>query len=718
MNLTRVLNNALPEMPARILSQRPPRMNPDTVFKEHMENGEPVVRVVAKGQDSVYKFPPQNWALIQLFDGKRTFEEIAELYSGQTGQEYSVEDVHDFADSLEAMDFWYKTPQEKNILLMQMSADERRKLVKSRKSRFGDLSEIAFPAVNPDKFVTWLHLHSSFIYTWWFTLVSMVALSITAGISITHWSEIGQDTVEFFNFSNMSWGDVAIYFFLTLITVCWHELAHAHACKHYGGRVPAMGFLLIYLMPAFYTETSEGYVKGSRYQRLIIDMAGAYSELLICAVVTPIWWATPPGTTVHDAAYLLMLMTGIVGLLLNWNPLMKLDGYYMLCEIIGIPDLKEDSTAYVSAWVKRQVWGLPVEVPYVPKRRRFGFVVYALLSGVYSYTVLYIVARFVGNVFRNFNPDWSFIPELTTAAVIFRSRIRNLVNFMKFVYLDKKDRIHSWFTPRRSLALAAVVTVLLALPVRHESAIGRFALEPVDRALVRNTVSGTVTYVYVREGMSVVAGAPLVRLGNLSLQSMVAGSQADYAIASMHANEASLHYANLGSALQERERLARQSRELESQISGLEITSPLTGVVLTPWLSDRLGSFVQSGTELLEIADLSQMHARVYVSEHDMDKIRVGSVARLNIDGFPRLWDAQVLSITPVPSEISPGVMETTKYKGLALLHFYQVDLLIPSPQRNLKPGMVGTARIYGKRRSLAGLVWQEVARFFARKAW
>ncbi len=95
----------------------------------------------------------------------------------------------------------------------------------------------------------------------------------------------------------------------------------------------------------------------------------------------------------------MMLITGIAAaMLINLNPLIKLDGYYMMCEAIGLNELKEDSTAYVSGWVKRNIWDLPVEVPYVPRRRRLGYVVYALLSGVYSYTILYILARFVGNV--------------------------------------------------------------------------------------------------------------------------------------------------------------------------------------------------------------------------------------------------------------------------------------------------------------------------------
>src|SRR3974390_2399583 len=260
MNLTRVLNVALPDIPARSFADRPPRRPPDAVFKEHTEDGCPVVRVLVASQDAMYRFSPENWALIELFNGQRTYEEIAELYSQQLGSEYSVEEVREFVASLESLDFWYKTPQEKNIHLMQQSASERQKLLKSRKSKFGDLSEITFPAVNPDKFLTWLYSHTSFVYTWWFTLASVIAIGITIGISAAHSTEIGRDTAEFFNFKDKSWSDFGVFYILALITLCWHELAHGHACKHYGGRVPAMGFMLVYLTPAFYTDTSEGCV--------------------------------------------------------------------------------------------------------------------------------------------------------------------------------------------------------------------------------------------------------------------------------------------------------------------------------------------------------------------------------------------------------------------------------------------------------------------------
>src|SRR5258708_6517733 len=570
MNLTRVLNVALPEIPVRSLAQSGPRVDPGAVYKEHIENGEAVGRVYGPSARGRYTFHSENWALMRLFDGKRSYDEIAEVYSGETGFNYSEEQVREFADSLEGTDFWYRTTQEKNVLLMQKSVDERRRLLKP-KSKYGDLSEVLFPAINPDKFLSCLDYYTSFIYTWWFTLITLAGFHFAAGITFTHWSEIGRDTLEFYNLRNKVWVGVFQYYVLVLVTVVIHETAHGHACKHYGGRVPTMGFALVYLLPAFYTDTTKGYVHGSRAQRIVIAVAGVWSELMLYSILTPVWWATPPDTAVHNAAYVTMLSAGIATVLLNWNPLMKLDGYYILSELLGYIDLKENSTAYVSAWVKRHLWRLPVEVPYVPRQRRLGYVIYALLSGAYSYTVLYIFARFAGNVFRNFNPEWSFVPEFAVAGLIFKSRIRNLVNFMKLLYLDKKDRIYAWLKTRQALWATFAGLVFLLLPLRHETAGGRFVLQPVERAVVRALVPGMVTEVHAGEGQHVLPRSPLVQLRNLPFQSKLARREADYATAYGRAASAVLRYADIGSALDEQHKNAPRTRQLSAETGHVSV---------------------------------------------------------------------------------------------------------------------------------------------------
>jgi len=664
MNITEALNQVLPEIPARMISRRYPRLHPDVVFREHVVEGRVVVRAFVPGVEALFTLTPENWRFAQLFNGQRSYEEISDVYFQELGISYTAQEVRDLADNLESAEFWYKTPLEKNIALMQKTAEERRKLFKKKK-KFGDLSMIAFPAVNPDRFLDWLHGRIAFVYTWWFTLITLLAFAFMAGIFITHWTEIGRDTLQFYNFADKTWWDVAAFWVLGLALMPIHEIAHGLTCKHYGGRVTEMGFMLIYLSPAFFTDTTQGMVTGDRRQRLMISVAGVWSELIICFVATTLWWGTPAGTAVHDFAYTIILITGIGVVLINWNPLIKLDGYHMLCEILGMVDLKEASTLYVSSWVRRHVWRLPVEVPYVPKRQRFGFAVYAILSGIYSYTVLYVIARFVGNAFRNFNPEWSFIPELGTAGLIFRSRIRTLVNFMKFVYLDKKDRVRAWFSRPRSMALAGIAVVLTLLPLWHETGDGRFVLEAANRAVVRNLVPGTVTQVYADEGQFLTAGAPLVHLQNMALESKLARSQADFGVANARAAKALLHNSDLGAAVQDRERLARQTEEITSEVAKFDLRSPISGVVLTPRVGDRLGTYLVEGTELVEVADLNTLRVRIYVSEHDMYKLRPNSYARLQIDGMFGLREARVMAVAPESAQIPPGLIDLTKYKGL-----------------------------------------------------
>ena len=539
-----------------------------------------------------------------------------------------------------------------------------------------------------------------------------------AAITITHWSEVGRDSLQFFNFANKSWADVGVFYVLALVTMCWHEIGHGHACKHFGARVPSMGFLLIYLTPAFYTDTSEAVVKATAAQNFIISLAGVWSELLICAVATIVWWGTPPDTPVHSVAYMLVLITGIASVLINWNPLIKLDGYYMLTESFELPELKENSTLYASAWVKRHIWRLPVEVPYVPRRRRFGYFVYALLSGAYSYTVLFVVARFVGNVFRNFNSDWSFVPEFGTALIVFRSRIRILVNFMKLLYLDKKGRLEEWLRSRRSWLIAGALAMIFFLPVWRESVVARFVLEPAHSATLRASVPGIVADVYWNEGARVNAGEPIARLRNLALESRVQQRNADYEVAIMQAASATFRYKNAGTAIQQRMLNEQQRKYLAEQAEQLLLRSPISGVVLTPRLADRQGDYLGEGTVLAEIADLSVMRARIYVSEYDIGRVHDGADVRIAVDGLPRKWNARSSGLAVVSSLADPSLVESSKYKGLVPPRFYCEQLSVGNADGALRPGMRGTARIYGRRRALASFAWETVEHFLDRKLW
>ena len=328
------------------------------------------------------------------------------------------------------------------------------------------------------------------------------------------------------------------------------------------------------------------------------------------------------------------------------------------------------------------------------------------------------LARFVGNIFRNFNPEWSFVPELATAALLFKSRIRTMVNFMKFVYLDKKDRIQEWLRSKTAFALGIGARLLLILPIWRDSLEGRFILEAVNTAQVRNVVPGIVTAVYTQEGAPVSEGTPVIQLQNSLLESHRDKVRAEYELASIEAYSATLKYVNLGSALKERSELAEEVRLIESKVQNLEVRSPIAGIVLTSRIADRLGTYVPEGTVLAEIADLHTMRARVYVPEFDMHQFQVGEATKLQVDGTTTTRKANTLAVSPVPTDPDPALLNELKLEGLKLPKYFIAAVQIANGDGKLRPGMMGNARIYTGRKSAIALGWKQLQEFIGRKLW
>ena len=477
-----------------------------------------------------------------------------------------------------------------------------------------------------------------------------------------------------------------------------------------------MGFHLIYLTPAFFVDVSEAWVYASRWQRLVTIIAGVWVEMIFCAIATILWWGTPPGSDAHDIAYKIMLLTGIAVILVNMNPLIKLDGYYAFSEIVGFTDIKEKSTAYLSGLVRRNIFRLPVETDYVPKRRRAGYILYAVLSGVYSYSLLYAVVRFSHNVFLKYSPDWAFVPALLLALIIFRSRIRKLLRFIQTVYLDKKDRIRSWITAHTALAAVAALILLFA-PILHQTVTARFVLEPSRREMVRTIIPGRVTKVLVAEGQTVAAGEPLVQMENLRVQSDRAGAQQDYALTGAQRVQAQLNHADLSALQQQHARAGIDQSIAQEETNQLAPSAPIPGTVMTSRMQDLAGSYLDAGSTIAEIGEVAQMRVRMFVLEYEVPHVRFGAPVNLLIDGSFSPLRSQVAGIQPAPEDLARALQDIEKVKGSANLNYYVVDALIPN-HGSLHDGMTGTAKILVQHRSLAGLLSKEVREFVDRKIW
>lgn len=716
MNILEAFDAALPDLPSKSARRSYPKLDPQVISKQHIEHGLPIVLAKVPGSDSFVRITPEQWGLLELFDGERSCKDVADLTEGKTGVAFTEDDVKEFAAFLQdKTDLFYRTPLEKNITLKQKLGAHR---YKRKRFGFSDITDITLHRwPRADDYLTKLQPYVQFVYTTWFTLLTLLCFALMVAMWTEKAGEIWNDSFRFYAFTEKTPQDLLEFWILFGLMAFFHESAHGMTCKQFGGSVEKMEFLLMYFAPTFVCDVTQIWVIGDRKARLTTVIAGIWGDLIICFFATAIWWTTAPGMWIHDLAYKVIMVSGIGVTLLNLNPLIKLDGYYMFSELIGEVDLKERSTMYVSEWIRKNILFLPVEVEFVPRRRRVLYIVYAVFSGIYSYLLIVLVVLFLYHVLYRYTPEFAWIPGLLLACLIFKSRVRKLVRLMNDVYLDKKDRLKEWFTTWRTIAVAAVALLLLLAPVWPDFVEGRFVLEPTRRALVRVEVPGVVTEVLAAENQPVTQGSVLVRLHNLQLESQAAQAEADFHETSARATSASLRYADFGRAEREREQAAERNRALNGQLDRLRLTSPMAGVVVTPRLQDLLGKYVRAGTPIAEIADLGTLTARIFIPEFGIRDVRLGTRTRLQVQSRFMPISGTLKSIAPLSSETDPSLTEKAQLSGIVQPPFYVGSVELPN-DGSFREGMTGTAKLFVRRRSLAGMMWRFGRDLVQRRLW
>ena len=716
MNIVRALNVALPELPERVVRRNPPKLDPRVISREHIEKGQAVVLVKMPGTELVFRFAPIQWTLIQLFDGIRTHAEIAEQFFSQTGSRVSEDDVKELASFLQTdSQLLYKTPTEQNITLQQELRSSRKKRSRFHVTDFSDITLKVWN--NADGYITWLYPKVRFLFTPWFVWTSLGMFALAGWMWADRFGEIWSDSFAFYNFTQKSGADLLEFWFLFGTMAAIHETAHGLVGKHFGATIEKMGFSLLYFAPSFFCDATQVWVVGDRWARIATAIAGIWLDLVVCFFATVVWWGTATGMPIHDWAYKIMMVTGIGVSLLNLNPLIKLDGYLIFSELVAEPSLKESATAYLSGWARKHIFRLPVEVPYVPRRKRAFYVIYGVLSGLYSYSLLSFLMVITFHVLRTFNPEWAFLPAMAIGFWVFRSRIKLLVNFMKMLYLDKKERVRSWFTPGRLTALSAGLLVILFLPVWPDFVPGVFVLAPAKRVVLHAMSAGTVSSVEVREGQTVSAGTQLLLIKNLDLESRAAEANTNLSAATSRATQAGMQYADFAAAEQERRRSTENSRLASDQLSQLSVVTPISGTVLTPHLADLVGRSVDEGDLLVELGDTSQMSADVYLPEFAMHDLRLGARVRLLVSGqaVPRSGILSLISPTAAP--IAEGLVPKEQLQGINPPRYYRGTVLLQN-DGGLMAGMTGTGKILIANRSLAGFGYRFGRDLLERKIW
>ncbi len=712
MNLSEALDAALPEIPqVRLTRSRPPRLDPDLIVREDMLDGEPIIGILQRDKSSFFRFPPWQWQLAQLFDGERSYEEIGAAFEAETGMQIELEEIRAFSAQMDECDFWYKTHQEKNLAMREKLLAQRGRRAKSKVN----VAHISFSAWDPDRYLGWVdRVAGGFIYSWWCVLVAVLLFVFETVVVIQNWRFIGPDTALFFNFAQKSLADFAEFWLLILVIGFIHETAHGLTCKHFGGQVHSMGLMFLYLVPCFFVDVTESWVSATKIQRLGTIIAGIWIELTVCGIAIIFWLNSAEGGWSHNLAYEVILLTGIAAVAINLNPLIKLDGYYFLTEIIEIPELKERSTAFLSAWFQAKILRMPIEVPVVPRRRVALFAIYAMASGAYSYLLLFFVVRLSYRLGSKWFAEFALIPSAALAFALFRSRLRSLRDVAGRILENLKPGFR-WRSPYFLAGLA--VFALLFVPLWRDRENAYFVIEPAESHTICAAVPGRVAEVLVEEGQRVRAGQTLLRMTSYQTASMLSDAQAKTKSARFRVFNAQMQGESVGTAAADQVAARRMTGLANEAQSFLELATPSDGTIVTENPSLLMDQDVGSGQPLIELAEGSRV-ARVFIPTSALNRISADSEVTLALPGQFTMLRLKLTKPAGDPVSLPPGLVAIEKYQGFTLPVFYSSRVPLPMTDGNPMYGLSGQAKIFGVRRSLAGRVAMAATDLFKAHVW
>jgi len=491
----------------------PPRRRSDLLLRPLGDGGDCVVKDQRSGE--YYNLGPQESFLLERLDGEQTAQAICKSFHDKFHQPLSEADLHEFLGLARSLGFLQIVGVPGTLLERPITApfeDAALSPVPKKKPR-QSLLYFRLSAFDPDRFFNWLEPKIRFIWTRGFFLFSIATILLAGFVFLAN----RQDLVSHFPYI-MQWQTwVAAWLVLVVVTTC-HEFAHGLTCKHHGGAVHEVGFLLMYFMPCFFCNVSDAWLIKEKSKRLWVTLAGAWCDLCVWALAVLIWRLTIQNTLINYLAWVVLSVCGI-RIFFNFNPLLKLDGYYLLSDWLSIPNLRQRSWDAVTLRGQALLWG----APWPRRQQRDGLLIlFGVATWTYSTLFLFLMLYWL---FHLLTRSWGLVGAIAVALLAFKL-IPGLFNGLfraevKTMLCTRHHRVAIWL-----IVLGVIISALFFIPM-EQRACGNFHLRPQNRAEVRAPVAGFLREVHFDQGDGIKAGAVLGMMEVPDLASRIAQKQAD-----------------------------------------------------------------------------------------------------------------------------------------------------------------------------------------------
>ncbi|MFQ5657068.1 MAG: efflux RND transporter periplasmic adaptor subunit [Candidatus Methylomirabilales bacterium] len=734
------------------------------VISQQAEEGQPVYVIKDPTTGRFFRLREPEYFIAQQLDGATPLEVVSQRVEERFGTPLAQETFEQFIGTL------------RRLGLLEAEGVEPRDLAYRRGRVRGSLLYLRLKAFDPDRLFNRLLPKVRFFFTPSFVACSAALILLAFVITVSNSVEIGRDLLGLYRFQAL----LLAWLTILLVTTA-HEFAHGLTCKRFGGEVHELGFMLLFFMPAFYCNVSDAWLFPEKAKRLWVTFAGAYLELFLWAMATMTWRVTAPETALNYAALVVMATSGIKTLF-NLNPLIRLDGYYLLGDYLEIPNLRQRAFRYLGARIKR-VWGSATQgIREATLRERRIYLVYGLLAGTYSFSLLgFIVLKFGGYLIGRYQ-GLGLLLFTGLLMTMFRNPLKKALPKLPALLRPGQGWLASMKRLAKGLGGLAVVLAVLFFVKMELKVSGEFSVLPAQNADVRAEVEGIIADISVDEGDRVKQGDLIARLSDrdfraelTKVEAEIAEQQAklrllqvgprreeievartevakakerlkyagekldtlqglveEKAISRLQMQEAEEAVSVRGKELEEAEgrlkvllagsrpeeieatqaaiaRLEAQRRYLEEQLQRVRIVSPISGVITTPKLKEKIGQHVNKGDLIAQVHKLKTVMAEIPVSEKEIADVQVGQRVMLKARAYPgKSFYGNVTSIAATATTEDEGrgaktILVATEIDNASLL---------------LKPEMTGNAKIFCGKRRLFDLMTRRLVRFIRVEFW
>lgn len=725
----------------------PLRKRPDLLYSYVVYRGEASWVVKDPLELKYHVLNEEEYAILDWLSKPITFEQLQTKFERKFSPHRArFRELQDFLISLHQKSLLIATAGGQGRFLAELAKTKKRKEISQK---LKSITHLKFRGIHPG----WLLDNFGGLFQWVFsTPAVIVALSyavFAALLALVYAEEIAARMPTFSSFFGPeNW---ARLFVVTMVTKVIHEFGHALAFRQFGGRCHEIGVMIMFFVPTLFCNTSDSWMLKSKWQRAAIGLGGIYVELITMSIATTVWCVSQT-SDLQLWAMQIMFVSSISTVLINGNPLVKYDGYFVLSDLLEIPNMATKANTVIRKSVLRFIWGDKNEVDYwTPAYLQRWLATYAIAAFVYRIFLTTSIGLFLMQMLSPFGLSWA-------AAALCAFTCGGLIIAPCFPIGKRIMQPGATLSIKHKRGFAIIGSILVAvlllgfIPLPY-SLCASYELGMDQSKSLYCTQSGKLVEVLVEEGESVEENQLIARLEDLelSLQQLSLSQENERLVGEIDSLLRSTNRSDKESLSLLEQQLQSNEDQLElvnQKLAQLEIRAPQAGIFyrttsrareshsseeLVSWEGQPLrqsnvGAMIERGTALGVLGGREELVARIKIPQRDISLVKSAANVRLMQSSYVHeILHGKVSHISPADANLEdlPPMLrsEETQRAGQAgqasqqsqsnalgdvptpnadLLeeHFYMVAVNIDE-QSGAVIGSSGLAKIYVGNRSL-----------------